>query len=91
MKHSNAALIRRILVALDTSPSSQAALEAAVALAERLNAEVCGLFVEDVDLLRVAESPYAREILYPSAEEGRLTRGGSRSGCAYRGNRRAGR
>ncbi|MBV6434215.1 MAG: hypothetical protein IANPNBLG_04460 [Bryobacteraceae bacterium] len=76
MKHSNAALIRRILVALDTSPSSQAALEAAVALAERLNAEVCGLFVEDVDLLRVAESPYAREILYPSAEEGRLTRGG---------------
>jgi len=76
MKPSNPVLtIRRILVALDTSPSSQAALEAAVALAERVKAEVFGLFVEDVDLLRVAESPYAREVLYPSAQEGRLTRG----------------
>ncbi|MCZ2148114.1 MAG: universal stress protein [Bryobacterales bacterium] len=76
MKTSNPVLtIRRILVALDTSPSSQAALEAAVALAQRVKAEVFGLFVEDVDLLRVAESPYAREVLYPSAREGRLTRG----------------
>jgi nucleotide-binding universal stress UspA family protein len=75
MKSSNPVLtIRRILVALDTSPSSQAALEAAVALAERVKAEVFGLFVEDVDLLRVAESPYAREVLYPSEQEGRLTR-----------------
>jgi len=67
--------IRRILVALDASPSSQAALDAAVSLAERMKAELFGLFVEDADLLRAAESPYARQILYPSAQEAPLSRG----------------
>jgi nucleotide-binding universal stress UspA family protein len=66
--------IRRILVALDASPSSLAALEAAVTLAGRMQAEILGLFVEDVELLRTAESPYAREILYPSAQEAPVSR-----------------
>jgi nucleotide-binding universal stress UspA family protein len=54
--------IRRILVALDASPHSRAALQAAVELAERLDAELEGLFVEDVNLLRLAELPFAREM-----------------------------
>ncbi len=66
--------IRRILVALDASPDSLAALQAAVDLAARMEAELLGLFVEDVNLLRAAESPYAREILYPSARETPVSR-----------------
>jgi nucleotide-binding universal stress UspA family protein len=68
--------IRRILVALDASPDSLAALEAAVALAAQIEAELQGLFIEDVELLRMAESPLAREILYPSAKAAPLSRAG---------------
>jgi len=56
--------IRRILVALDASPYSLAALEMAANLAATLEAELAGLFVEDVDLLRMADAPWAREIAY---------------------------
>jgi len=59
--------IGRILVALDASRHSLAALEAAVELAARLKAELAGLFVEDINLLRLAGLPFAREIRYPSA------------------------
>jgi nucleotide-binding universal stress UspA family protein len=68
--------IRRILVALDASPDSIAALEGALALAARLEGEVAGLFVEDVKLLSAADLSCAREILYPSAQLSRLTRAG---------------
>ncbi len=56
--------IRRILVALDTSTDSLAALETAVKLAAILQAELVGLFVEDVNLLRLAELPFSRETRY---------------------------
>jgi nucleotide-binding universal stress UspA family protein len=68
--------VRRILVALDTSPNSLAALSAAVDLAQRTKAEVIGLFVEDEEMLSVAEVPYAREIVYLSAREEPLDRSG---------------
>ncbi len=55
-------LIRRILVALDGSPHSQAALEAAANLAALLDAELLGVFVEDVNLLRLAQLPFAQEV-----------------------------
>ena len=54
--------IRRILVALDASSHSLAALETATWLASRLKAELIGLFVEDIDLLRVAEFPFTRQV-----------------------------
>ncbi|MGB7837261.1 MAG: universal stress protein, partial [Terrimicrobiaceae bacterium] len=59
--------IRRILVALDASAHSRAALEAACELALGLDAELSGLFVEDINLLRLAQLPFASEISYPSA------------------------
>lgn len=51
----------RIWVALDESPRSAAALTAAAALAEELDAELAGLFVEDVNLLHLFGLPFARE------------------------------
>jgi nucleotide-binding universal stress UspA family protein len=58
--------IRRILVALDASPHSLAALEAASELADALKADLVGIFVEDVNLLHLAGLPFAREVGYPS-------------------------
>jgi nucleotide-binding universal stress UspA family protein len=60
--------IRRIMVALDASASSLAALEAALELAAQWGAEVQGLFVEDVDLLRWASLPFATEVGHHSGE-----------------------
>lgn len=54
--------IRRILVALDVSPHSLTALEAAAELAAGLRAELVGLFVEDVNLLRLARLPFVQEV-----------------------------
>ena len=53
---------RRILVALDGSPHSRAALRLAVALAADLEAELNGLFVKDENLLRAAQLPFAKEV-----------------------------
>jgi nucleotide-binding universal stress UspA family protein len=58
--------IRRILVALDASRHSLAALEAASELAGALKAELVGIFVEDVNLLHLAGLPFAREFRYLS-------------------------
>ena len=59
--------IRRILVALDASTHSLAALEAAAELAAAQHAELVGLFVEDENLLHLAGLPFAREVRGPSA------------------------
>lgn len=59
--------VRRIVVALDNSEDSLAALEAATKLAADLQAELLGLFVEDINLLRLAELPVAREVVYASS------------------------
>lgn len=55
--------IDRILVALDASPSSLAALEAAVELAADYGAALIGLFVEDVNLVRMAQLPFSRKVV----------------------------
>lgn len=65
--------IRRILVALDASPNSLAALEAAAELAAGLKAELLGLFVEDINLLRLAEVPFALEIGFFSTARRQLS------------------
>lgn len=73
-KYDDELTIRRILVALDGSHHSLAALEAAVELASSLEAVLQGLFVEDINLLRVAGLPGALEIRYPFTSTGRLNR-----------------
>ena len=63
------AIIQRILVALDASSYSLAALEAAARLAATLEAELDGLYVEDVNLLRWAELPFTRVVRYPASTD----------------------
>ena len=60
--------IRRILVALDASTHSLAALEAAAGLAASVGAELIGLFVEDENLVHLAGLPFAHEVRSPSAD-----------------------
>jgi len=63
MKNSDSTSpVRRILVALDASSLSASAIETAVQLAAHLRATLVGLFVEDIDLIRVAGLPFAREV-----------------------------
>jgi nucleotide-binding universal stress UspA family protein len=59
--------VRRILVALDTSMSSRAALESAAGIARQLGAELLGVFVEDLALVQLAALPLARELRIASA------------------------
>lgn len=60
-------LLRRIVVGLDASRYSRAALLTAARLAEWLQSELVGLFIEDVDLLRFSRLPFAHEIVFPAA------------------------
>jgi nucleotide-binding universal stress UspA family protein len=53
---------RRIVVALDASSYSLAALRAATELAELLDSEVEGLFIEDINLLHLCGFPFTQEI-----------------------------
>ena len=65
--------IRHILVAVDASPHSEAALEAAGELAARFDAELLGLFVEDLNVLRLAGLPFTEELGLFSARRRRLS------------------
>ncbi|WP_294345103.1 universal stress protein [Prosthecochloris sp.] len=54
--------IKRITVAIDCSPHSRASLFAAAEIAGMLQAELLGVFVEDINLIRMAELPFSQEI-----------------------------
>src|SRR5690554_5627839 len=56
------AVARRILVLLDGSRLSLAAMEAAADIARAQQAEVLGIFVEEANLLRSAGYGFAREV-----------------------------
>jgi nucleotide-binding universal stress UspA family protein len=66
-QEENSARISYALGALNTSPQSLAALETAVQLAADLQAELRGLFVEDINLIRTAEFHDAGEVGFCSA------------------------
>ena len=70
---SSSRLFRRILVALDASPHSRAALDMAVQLAADVEAELEGLFIKDENLLRAAQLPFAEEVRTHSVSPKRLS------------------
>jgi nucleotide-binding universal stress UspA family protein len=56
--------LHRILVPLDASENSMSALDTAAELAAVLDAELEGLFVEDINVLQLGEFPFAREVSF---------------------------
>ncbi|MFN8446357.1 MAG: universal stress protein [Caldilineaceae bacterium] len=54
--------IRRVVVALDATEQSVHLLEAAAELAQSMESELVGIFVEDINLLRLVELPFAYEL-----------------------------
>ena len=66
-------VIHRILVALDASTDSLAALEEAASLASAMHVELLGLFVEDINLVRTAALPFAPQVSYPSGAAERMS------------------
>lgn len=60
--------VHRIVVAIDNSAHAGSALEAAANLAAELHAELEGVFVEDINLARLAELPVGREIRFLTGE-----------------------
>ncbi len=54
--------VHRVLVALDATEDSLASLDLATRLAAKLRAEIEGLFVEDINLLRMADLPCTRVV-----------------------------
>ena len=60
--------ISRILLDVETWGSDVELMKSAINLASYFNAELCGLFVEDSDLLHVASLPFTREICISTAQ-----------------------
>ena len=58
--------VRRVLVAIEPATGGTALLDAAVDFAKRIEAELEGLFVEDIDLMRLAELPFAHALSLPT-------------------------
>lgn len=61
-EHKQSPLFEHILVAMDASPHSMAALEAAARLAHSIEAELEGLFVEDINWFQVCRHSHSREV-----------------------------
>lgn len=71
-KDKNDPEIQHILIALDNSDHSIAALKAAVELALRFNAEVIGLYIEDQLLCQLAELSIIKEVSFLTANRRRM-------------------
>jgi len=54
--------VDRILISLDSSRHSFAALQAAIQLADHFNAAIHGVFIEDITLLGLAKMPFRQEV-----------------------------
>ncbi len=61
-KEQEKPLFEHILVALDASPHSMAALEAAARLAHSIEANIEGLFIEDINWFRLGPHSFSKEV-----------------------------
>ncbi|MGB5641650.1 MAG: universal stress protein UspA, partial [Gammaproteobacteria bacterium] len=65
--------MRRIAITLDAFQVSAQALEQALRLAKRMDAQLEGIFIEDIDLIQIAELPFLREVRTVSRSEGAVS------------------
>jgi hypothetical protein len=66
---------RRITLTVDAGSYSPATIDIAVAMAASMNATLQGFFIEDADLLHMADLPCSVEVVFPSAQQRRLNSG----------------
>ena len=66
---------KRVLVALDAADDAQRLLEIAAEMAQRMRADLMGLFVEDADLLGLGDNPLIRTVSSFSGVTGAIRRG----------------
>ena len=66
----------RVVLRITTAQPSPVALDAAIQLAQGFRSEIECLFVEDADLIALAEFPFAREISRTGRPRRELTRAG---------------
>lgn len=67
MADSRDTIATRVIVSCDASPLGASAIDAAAALARQLDADLQGIFVEDINLFRTAALPFAREVAVSTA------------------------
>ncbi len=65
---------RSITLTIDADSYTPATVDIAVAMAASLNARLQGLFIEDTDLLRMADLPCSTEITFPFARQRALNK-----------------
>src|SRR5581483_5890327 len=75
MSSSNVGSHRRLIVELAHGATDARTLRAVAELAASLQLELHGLFIEDEDLLGLAELPFAREIRLPTHDWQKLEAG----------------
>ncbi len=66
---------RRVLVALDAADDAQRLLEIAAEMAQRMRADLMGLFIEDADLLGLGDNPLVRTVSSFGGVSGAIRRG----------------
>lgn len=71
----NAVLRRRVLVALDAGEDAARLLEIAADMAQRMKADLMGLFIEDSDLLGLGDNPLVRTVSSFAGVSGAIRRG----------------
>ncbi len=74
MSTSSTLPVRRLLLALDASDFAADDVTLAIELAALIGLELHGIFVEDSDLLRLAELPFAREVGARSGQDRPMAR-----------------
>ncbi len=67
MAENGDVIATRVIVSCDASPLGATAIDAAAVLARELDAELKGIFVEDINLIRTAALPFAQEVTAPAA------------------------
>ncbi|MFM9967224.1 MAG: hypothetical protein ACKVQK_02295 [Burkholderiales bacterium] len=65
--------MQRIVLLQQSGRHEELLLRAVADTAARLNAEVAGLFIEDIDLFHLAGMPFACEVCFPSATRRELS------------------
>lgn len=66
---------KRVLVALDAADDAQRLLEIAAEMAQRMHADLMGLFIEDADLIGLGDNPLVRTVSSFSGVSGAIRRG----------------